>query len=395
MRLTAVGASALLVILGAGAALVGVWRDGAAVAQGAPPAPPTVTVARPLRQPIVEWDEFTGRFEAVERVELRARVSGYLASVHFEDGQLVERGDLLFVIDRRPFELMVAEARAGLDAARATLELARIEVARAERLLGTPALPRATYDQRVQQVLEAQAQVEQTRATLMGAELDLGFTEVRAPVNGRISDRRVDVGNLVSDATLLTTVVALNPIHFVFDMNEADFLAYQRASSEAPGGLRSTRDRDQVVNVNLVDETGWQREGRMNFVDNVVDQGTGTVRARAIVTNDDLLIAPGQFGRIRIPGSPLYEAVLIPDEAIVTDQSQKLVMVVADDGTVSPRVIRPGPRELGLRVVRAGLDGSERIVINGLVRVRPGGKVTPEEGVIRVAVEQAAAGAVR
>jgi RND family efflux transporter MFP subunit len=210
----------------------------------------------------------------------------------------------------------------------------------------------------------------------------LDYTRITAPIAGRISDRRVDIGNLVTEQTLLTTIVALSPIYFVFDMNEADFLGYQRAVLS--GVLPSTRERSTIVKLKLVDEDDWSRQGRMNFVDNVVDQATGTVRARAEVLNPEHLIVPGQFGRIQIPGSPEYEAILIPDSAIVTDQSQKLVMTVTDDNKIEPRGIRPGPHELGLRIVRTGLEASDRIVINGLVRVRPGIEVTPEEGTIEL-----------
>ena len=363
--------------------------DGGAAAANATP-PPPVTVASPLVRQLVEWDEFTGRFEAVERVEIRARVSGYLDSVHFEDGQLVERGQLLFVIDPRPFEIAVEQVQAAVDSAGARVELARLELDRASQLLERSATPRSTYDQRVHELRRAEADLAAARAELRDAELDLEFTQVRAPMAGRISDRRADVGNLVTDQTLLTTIIALDPIYFVFDMSEADFLAYQRAV--LAGELPSTRDRSTIIGVKLVDEEAWTREGQMNFVDNVVDASSGTVRARAMVNNPDMLIAPGQFGRLRLPGSPEYPAVLVPDDAIVTDQSQKVVMTVNADDTVEPRVIRPGPRELGLRIVRRGLESTARIVINGLMRVRPGMKVAPQPGTIEPVLETAEAG---
>lgn len=352
--------------------------DGAAQAQQQPAAPPAVTVAQPLVRKLTEWDEFTGRFEAVERVEVRARVGGYLESVHFEDGQLVERGQLLFVIDPRPYEAAVDRARAQLAEAESRVELARLESGRAERLVSTAATARATLDQRVAEQQGAEAALAAARAALRQAELDLGFTQVTAPIRGRISNRRADVGNLVNDDTLLTTLVALDPIYFTFDMSEADFVAYQRAVRE--GVLPSTRDRETIVSLRLADEEGWPRQGRMNFVDNVVDQSTGTVRARAVVDNKDLFLTPGQFGIIRIPGSPEYDAILIPDEAIVSDQARKLVLTVAADGTVTPKEIRPGPREMGLRIVRRGLGAEDRIIIEGLMRARPGAKVAAEEG---------------
>jgi RND family efflux transporter MFP subunit len=356
--------------------------DGSGSQAGAAAPPPEVTVAHPRAERLVEWTEFTGRFEAVERVEVRARVSGYLNSVDFRDGQVVEKGQVLFLIDPRPFEVAFQRAEADLASAEAQVKLADLEFQRISDLAQSPAFSRAAYDQRMQEKEAAQASLAAAQAAMAKARLDLEYTRIYAPVSGRISDRRVDIGNLVTGETLLTTIVSLSPIYFVFDMSEADFLAYQRAV--LAGQLPSTRDRSTLVNVKLVDEDDWSRQGQMNFVDNVVDQGSGTVRARAEFRNPDHLIAPGQFGTIRIPGSPEYEAILIPDEAIVADQAQKLVMTVTSDNRIEPRVIRPGPRELGLRIVRRGLAPSDRIVINGLLRVRPGIEVTPVPGQIEL-----------
>jgi RND family efflux transporter MFP subunit len=357
-------------------------RSEGAAGANATPTPPEVTVANPLAQNLVEWTEFTGRFEAVDEVDVRARVSGYLNTVDFRDGQIVEKGDSLFLIDPRPFEIALQRAQADLASAEAQHELADLEFQRVADLAQSPAFSRASYDQRMQEKKAAEATLASAQAAVAEARLDLEYTQIRAPIDGRISDRRVDIGNLVTQETLLTTIVSLNPIYFVFDMSEADFLAYQRAV--LAGELPSTRDRATVVAAKLVDEDDWSRRGRMNFVDNVVDRGSGTVRARAEFLNPDYLIAPGQFGRIRIPGSPEYRAILIPDAAIVTDQSQKLVMTVTDDDRIEPREIRPGPTELGLRIVRRGLEATDRIVINGLVRVRPGMQVTPVPGEIRL-----------
>lgn len=348
----------------------------------APAPPPEVTVAHPLAQKLVEWTEFTGRFEAVEWVEVRARVSGYLDSVNFKDGELVEKGQLLFVIDPRPFEVALREAEADLASAEAQAKLAELEFQRVADLAESPAFSRQMYDQRMQEKKAAEATLAAAQAAVAEAGLNLEYTRIHAPVSGRISDRRVDLGNLVNEQTLLTTIVSLDPIYFTFDMSEADFLAYQRAV--LAGQLPSTRDHDTLVNVKLVDEEDWSRQGHMNFVDNVVDRSSGTMRARAEFPNPDLLIAPGQFGTIRIPGSPEYEAVLIPDRAIVTDQAQKLVMTIDANNRIEPRVIRPGPTELGLRIVRGGLEPSDRIVINGLMRVRPGMEVSPQPGVIEL-----------
>ena len=380
-RAPASGLHALVLV---GALAIAGCDDGSGSQAGAaaPPAPPEVTVAHPRAENLVEWTEFTGRFEAIERVEVQARVSGYLNSVDFQDGQLVEKGEVLFLIDPRPFEVAFRSAEADRASAEAQVKLADLEFQRIADLAQSPAFSRAAYDQRLQEKEAAQASLAAAQAAMARARLDLEYTRIYAPVAGRISDRRVDIGNLVTEETLLTTIVSLDPIYFVFDMSEADFLAYQRAV--LAGELPSTRDRSTLVNVKLVDEDDWSRQGQMNFVDNVVDQGSGTVRARAEFRNPDHLIAPGQFGTIRIPGSPEYQAILIPDEAIVTDQAQKLVMTVTADNRIEPRVIRPGPTELGLRIVRRGLKPEDRIVINGLLRVRPGMEVSPQPGTIEL-----------
>jgi RND family efflux transporter MFP subunit len=367
-----------LTLLGA-LALAGCDGGGNGKAAAAPP-PPEVTVAHPRVQKLVEWTEFTGRFEAEKLVDVRARVSGYLATIDFRDGQVVDKGQNLFLIDPRPFEAALARARADLASAQAQAELAKLEFERVEKLKGSPAFAQTNYDQRLQERRAAEASVAAAQAAVEQAQLNLDYTRVAAPIDGRISDRRVDIGNLVTDTTLLTTIVSQSPIYFDFDMSEADFLAYQRAVLE--GKLPSTRDRSTIVYVKLVDEDDWHRQGQMNFVDNVVDKSAGTVRARAEFLNPDGLIQPGQFGTIRIPGSPEYPAILIPESAIVTDQSQKLVMTVNADNKIVPRVIRPGPHELGLRIVRSGLKPDDRIVIDGLMRIRPGIQVTPKEGQI-------------
>ena len=309
-------------------------KEGSAQAKAGPP-PPEVTVAKPLVQKLTEWDEFTGRFEAVQQVDIRARVSGYLQEIRFQDGQHVEAGQVLFVIDPRPYQAAVDRAKAQIETQRAQVTLAQLDQDRTSKLVVTSAAARATLDERNAQLAEANASLAGSEAQLRQSELDLGFTEVKAPFAGRISDRRVDIGNLVSDQTLLTTIVQLDPIYLSFDMSESDFLAYQRAT--AKGELPSTRDNRTIVHAHLVDEDGWPHEGTMSFVDNVVDQGSGTIRGRATFANADGLITPGQFGRIRIPGSPEYDAFLIPDSAIVTDQSRKVVLTVGADDVVTRR----------------------------------------------------------
>jgi RND family efflux transporter MFP subunit len=370
-----------VVLLTLGLAACDGGEEGQAQAQQGAAPPPEVTVASPLVRRLTEWDEFTGRFEPVQEVEIRARVSGYLQEIRFEDGQTVEAGQVLFVIDPRPYQAMVDRMRAQIAQSQAQLELARLEQGRTERLVSSNATARATLDERNAQLLAAEASLAAAQAQLREAELDLGFTEVKAPFKGRISDRRADAGNLVNEQTMLTTIVQLDPLHLTFDMSEADFLAYQRAVAE--GRLPSTRDRETIVHARLVDEEDWSLEGAMNFVDNVVDRGTGTIRGRATFPNPNGLITPGQFGRIRVPGSPEYDALLIPDAAVVTDQSRKMVMTVDGEGTVRPKIIRQGPSQLGgLRIVRQGLEPGDRIIINGLIRARPGAKVTPKDGAI-------------
>ena len=360
---------------------------GAAIAQTGPP---PVTVAQPLQREIVEYDEFTGQFAPVEYVEVRSRVSGYLQEIHFEDGQLVNKGDLLFSIDPRPFEAALASTRAQLAQSLARVELANRQLARAGELRRQDFVAASSYDERVQEQRAAAASAEIARAQIRMAELDLEFSRIVAPIAGRISRREVSVGNLVSGGstgnTLLTTIVSVDPIYLEFDLSEAAFLAYQRAFQS--GKLRSTRDGGVAVFARLTDEPDWPREGALNFVDNQVARTTGTIRVRAVFPNTDGFLTPGQFGRIRVPGSESYKALLIPDSAIVTDQSNKIVFTVAPDGTVVPKPIRPGPIYDGLRVVRAGLDPADRIVINGLMRVRPGGKVAPQPGEIRGAGEK-------
>lgn len=383
----------------------GMLLPGAALAQGAPGgAPPPVTVAEPLRQEIVEWDEFTGQFSAIDFVEIRARVSGYLESIHFSDGQLVKKGDLLFVIDPRPFEATLASAQAELTQAQARLDLAQRQLARANELRRGDNISASVFDERQQEVRVAAAGVEVAKASVRTAELNLGYTRISAPISGRISRRAVSVGNLVAagegaQTTALTTIVSLDPIYFDFDMSERDFLAYQRAIKDGRldfqrdarngnggnGGNGGTAGEAGVrVEGRLFDEppTRWSLKGRLDFIDNRVNPSSGTIRVRAVFPNQDLFLTPGQFGRLRLPGSERYTATLIPDTAVVSDQASKIVMTVKEDGTVVPKPVRLGPIENGLRVVRAGLEPTDRVIITGIVRARPGAKVTPQPGKI-------------
>jgi RND family efflux transporter MFP subunit len=360
------------------------------LAADAPAAPPAVTVSQPIRRELAEWDEYTGQFAAKEYVEIRARVSGYLTEIHFADGQIVKEGDLLFVIDPRPYEATLAAARAQLAQANAQVDLATQQLNRSAELRKKDFEPASNYDQRVSDLKVATAATESAMAAIRSAELNVGFTRITAPLAGRISNHQVSVGNLVSGSDsaatpALTTIVSLDPIYFYFDMSEGDYLTYQRAT--AAGKLDEARDSSPVY-VRLTDETEWPRRGLLNFIDNQVDRGAGTIRARATFANSDFFVTPGQFGRIRIAASERYNAILIPDGAVVTDQSRKVVMTVKDDGTVEPKVVRPGPMtDDGLRIIRSGLAPTDRVIINGLVRARPGGKVTPQPGKIETAAQ--------
>lgn len=384
-------AGAVLALAAGGGAWL--WYDGSlpgtttpAQAQTAAPPPPPVTVSRPLRRDLIEWDEFTGQFGAVDYVEIRARVPGYLQSIHFQDGQIVEKGALLFVIDPRPYEAALASAKAQLAQSNARLDLANQQLARAGALRQRDVLSASTYDERVQEVRVAAAGVEVSKSAVETAELDLEFTRITAPVSGRVSQREVSIGNLIAGGTggtptLLTTIVSLDPIYFNFDMSESDFLAYQRAT--ARGLLAQQRDGAVGVQARLFDERDWPLEGRIDFVDNQVDRGAGTIRVRAVFDNPTMMLTPGQFGRLRLPGSERYTATLVPDSAIVSDQSSKIVLTVAEDGTVTPKPVRPGPIEDGLRIIRSGLEPTDRVIISGIVRARPGSKVTPQDGEIQ------------
>jgi RND family efflux transporter MFP subunit len=347
-----------------------------APAASAPPAALPVTVAKPLVKDITEWDEFTGRFEAVETVEVRARVSGYLDAVHFTDGAAVKKGDLLFVIDPRPFRIAVDDAGAAVASAEARLTFAEAELKRVEETARTGASPARLLEQRRQEFTSARADLERAKAALDRAKLDLEFTEVRAPIAGRVSRKQVSEGNLVAaNTTLLTTIVALDPIYLYFDVDEQSYLGYLRMAQS--GERPSLRERGNVAEVILPDEKAFNRKGRIDFIDNRMDAGSGTMRGRAVFENKDLFLTPGMFGRVRIPGSGQYKAVLVPDEAILSDQSRRVVYLVGADGAVSMRPVRPGPRIDGYRVIRSGLKGDETIVVNGILRVRPGAKVQP------------------
>lgn len=352
--------------------------DSGKKAQG--PVGPTVTVSQPVQKDIIEWDEYTGRFGAVDSVEVRARVSGYLDSVNFKPGQSVKKGDLLFVIDPRPFRIARDQAEAQLVQAKTAAVLAHKDLERAASLLQSKNVSQQFYDQRLQSDQAAEAALKGDQANLDNARLNLEFTEVRAPVAGRISREMVSPGNLVgggvAGATLLTTIVSLDPIYFYFDADEAEYLKYQRLAKS--GARPSSRDVANPVELQLADEHDWPHKGKMDFVDNQFDANTGTMRARAIFENPEGVLSPGLFARVRLPGSGKYTALLLPDEAIGTDQTQRTVSVIDTDNKVSLRPIKMGPVVDGLRVIRDGVGPKDWIIINGVQRVRAGTTVNPE-----------------
>jgi RND family efflux transporter MFP subunit len=357
--------------------------------------PPEVEVARPLVEESTDWDEYTGRLAAVASVAVRARVSGYLESVHFRDGALVEAGELLFVIDPRPYQATLDETRAQVTRARVQLELASNDLERAQRLFRSRAVSEEELDARTQQKRQAGASLEAAQAAVYAAELDLEFTRVRAPIAGRIGRKLVTEGNVVSggsaDSTLLTTIVSIDPIHVYFTADEKAYLAYQRLAKE--GGRPSSRDAPNPVRVQVAGEAGFPHAGQMDFVDNTVDQSTGTMQGRAIMPNPDGLLTPGLFARVQLKGRGPYDALMVPDGAIGADQATRYVYVVGDDGKVARRDVELG-RVIGrLRIIQGGLGREERVIVSGLQRIRPGVAVKAVDGAIERPAPELLAGA--
>lgn len=383
--------SATLKICLAGVAAVWLAACKGEQAQQSAPPPPAVSVAKPLERPITEWDEYTGRFDAEKTVEVRARISGVLMEVRFKDGDLVKKDDLLFLIDPRPFERVLEREKANLTSAQVRAEFAAKDVERARSLLKNANISEQVFDQRLQTQREAEAAVRSAEASVKSAELDVEFTQIRAPIAGRISRNLISEGNFITGGsgtgTLLTSIVSIDPIYFYFDVSEGDFLKYARL--DALGTRPSSRDTPNPVFLALQDEATFPHRGRMNFVDNRIDEGTGTLRGRAIFDNPRGLFQPGLFGRIRLIGSGEYKATMLPDEAIATDQSNRFVYVVGQDNTVSTKNVALGPLIDGLRVIRSGVELTDNVIVNGVQRARAGIKVTPEQTVIEAKPSQA------
>jgi membrane fusion protein, multidrug efflux system len=349
--------------------------------QVAPP-PPKVTVARPVARTIVDQDEYVGRFVPVDAVELRARVSGYLDKVHFEDGQYVNQGDLLFTIDKRPFQNTLDQAKANLETAKSNLVFTEADLARGQQLMRERTISEQVFQQRAQAFRNTQAAVAANEALVRQAALDLEFTELRAPVSGRIGDRRVTPGNLVTGGTSFTTtllaiILSTDPIRLEFTFDEASLLRYERLTRE--GQKDVTGRGNTTVKLKLIGEKDFSHVGRMDFVDNSIDRATGTIRGRAQLSNADGMFTPGMFARVQVPASAPYQALLLPDAAIGTEQARKYVLVVTPDNTAVQRYVTLGNIVDGLRVIKSGLNPDDRVIINGLIQARVGAKVAPQE----------------
>ncbi|OCJ10115.1 efflux transporter periplasmic adaptor subunit [Rhizobium sp. AC27/96] len=348
-----------------------------ALAQSAPPAAP-VTVAKPVVRDVIDSDEFIGRFQAVDEVSVRSRVGGYLQEVHFKDGTMVKQGDLLFVIDQRPFITTLNESTASLEVAKSSLTLADAQFKRTESLSTTGSQSASTLDDRRRDLLSAQANVRGAQAAVDRANLDMDFTKITAPLSGRIDRRLISVGNLVqADQTILTTIVSLDPIDFYFDVDERRLLSYADQARKNGSALQQGGGGLDVT-VTIADSKQKPFKGKLDFAENRVDNQTGTIRVRATFPNPNLILQPGLFGRVQVQGSNSYKAILVPDEAIGSDQNQRVVYTVDTAGNVTPKSVRLGPKLYGYRVIRDGMTGDETIIVNGLIRVRPGVKVAPQ-----------------
>ena len=349
---------------------------------GPPPPPPAVTVAKPTQRTVTDQDEYVGRFVAVDSVEIRARVSGYLERVHFTDGQLVKQGDPLFSIDKRPLQNTFDQVKSTLAQSRANLAFTDADLQRASSLVRDSTITQQTFDQRTQAKRVAEASVAAQEAAVAQATLDLEFADLKSPVTGRIGDRRVSPGNLVTggtsgNTTLLATINSIDPIRFEFTFDEASYLRYERAGKD--GKDVTSREGSVIVSLKLIDEKDFAHQGRMDFVDNAIDRASGTIRGRAVFSNPNGFFTPGMFARIRVPGSSPYSALLVPEVAIGSDQARKFVLVVNAEGAAQQKYVELGQAVGPLRVIKGGVTAEDNVVVNGNARVRPGQKVTAQE----------------
>jgi RND family efflux transporter MFP subunit len=366
--------AACFVVLG----LLAVLSACAKTEKPAPP-PPVVIVAHPLQKDVTDWDDYVGRFEAVDQIDIRPRVSGYLQTIGFKDGEVVKKGQLLFVIDPRPYQAALDQAKAQAVRAQATVTNTKTALDRGVLLLQARAISQEEFDNRQAAARQAAADLAAAEANVKSAALNVGFTHITAPEGGRISDRRVAVGNLVAaDTTVLTTLVSLDPIRFTFDGSEALYLKYQRANRE--GTRKSSRDVSNPVEIRLQDEQTYRWKGRMDFVDNALNTSSGTIRGRAVIGNPGNFLTPGMFGHLRLLGTSPYKAMLVPDSAVTSDQTKQTVYVLDAQSVVRQQAIDPGPVVDGLRVVRSGLKPDDLVVIDGLQRVRPNEKAKGQAG---------------
>ncbi|MBA4802614.1 MAG: efflux RND transporter periplasmic adaptor subunit [Euryhalocaulis sp.] len=371
-------------VLGLSAALLAACGEGASENAQQGPGAPEVSTATPLVERVVDWDAYAGRFESPESVNIRARVNGYLEEVHFQDGQHVEKGDLLFTIDQRPYQAAVESARGEVNRARATLEQARQALTRADELRAAEAVSEQDLENARAAAQQADANLSAAQANLRSQQLNLDFTKITAPISGRISDRRVDPGNLVSAGTdTLTTIVSIDPIHFVFDVSESALLNYQRQNRSVEGA---------EVEIRLQGDNEFRWEGNVTFADNSVDSSTGTIRLKAEIPNADGFLRPGLYGDGRMQGTAPYDAILVPQTAILSDATRRLVYVVGEENKVEARAVELGPLSGDLRVIKSGLSANDRVVINGLQRAMPGAPVTPTDGEISRTAETAMPG---
>lgn len=370
--------------------LLAACEQNASQQQASAPPPPQVTVAMPIQKEVTDWDEFTGRLYAVESVDVRPRVSGYLQSVNFTEGSIVNKGDLLYIIDPRPYQAVLDQAHADLTRAEATLDLAKNDLARAERLYKSHAISEEEVDSRSNQKKVALASLEAAKAAVYAAELNVEFTHVKSPITGRISRTQITPGNIVTggdfQSTLLTTIVSLDPIYVYFTADEQSVLHYTRM--DMAGTRESSRVKANPLLLRLADEKEYVHKGKMDFVDNQIDLSTGTMRARGIIDNPDYLLVPGMFADVKLLGKGPYESLLIPDSAINIDQTIQFVYVVGENNTVERRQVKTGNIFEGLRIIHEGLEKEDRIIIKGIQRVRAGMQVSPEMGTFESSAEQ-------